>query len=269
MAEADYFYVTLPSNSSLASFPGNKTYHFTTKLNKPIHLAGEWEVGLAEISYPQAWYNVRAHEMTWRVLKEQDVHEGLDPLVSATYHLSPGIYRKPHIVIQQMQEEMSRGHITIDPDQDLVFSINEATHKATLKIGKYHRIWFNSSLARLLGMSSRYTDVLLPEGEYVGDKMVDLSQDLHSMYVYCDLIAPQIVGDAHAPLLRTIPLEYRTDAPEALSKVFNHIYFMPLLKKEISTIEIDIRDDIGRSVSFERGRLVVTLVFKRKSGFHW
>ena len=31
---------------------------YTTKLPKEVNLEGDWEVGLAEISYPQNWYTV-------------------------------------------------------------------------------------------------------------------------------------------------------------------------------------------------------------------
>ena len=53
------FYVTLPSNSSMQYFPDNKTSNFVTKLSRALQLYGEWEVGLAEIDYLHAWYNIR------------------------------------------------------------------------------------------------------------------------------------------------------------------------------------------------------------------
>ena len=84
------------------------------------------------------------------------------------------------------------------------------------------------------------------------------------MYIYCDLVEPQVVGDAHAPLLRTLPLVRMLDTPEATNKVFNHIYFLPVHQNDIHTIEIDIRDDVGRPLPFKRGCLIVTLVFKER-----
>ena len=53
------FYVTLLSNSSMQYFPDNKTSNFVTKLPRTLQLDGEWEVGLAEIVYSHAWYNIR------------------------------------------------------------------------------------------------------------------------------------------------------------------------------------------------------------------
>ena len=39
-------------------FPNNTLTEYTTHLAKEIGLQGEWEVGLAEIQYPHAWYNI-------------------------------------------------------------------------------------------------------------------------------------------------------------------------------------------------------------------
>ena len=39
-------------------FPNNTFTEYTTHLAKEIGLQGEWEVGLAEIQYPHAWYNI-------------------------------------------------------------------------------------------------------------------------------------------------------------------------------------------------------------------
>ena len=39
-------------------FPSNTLTEYTTHLAKEIDLQGEWEVGLTEIQYPHAWYNI-------------------------------------------------------------------------------------------------------------------------------------------------------------------------------------------------------------------
>jgi len=57
---ANEFYVTLPSNASLHVFD-NTTASYTTKLVQPIHLTGNWVVGLMGISIPWSFYNIR-HE---------------------------------------------------------------------------------------------------------------------------------------------------------------------------------------------------------------
>ena len=46
------FYLTLPSNSSLADYPNNSSNNFKVRLPAPIRLNGEWKVALASISVP-------------------------------------------------------------------------------------------------------------------------------------------------------------------------------------------------------------------------
>lgn len=289
MAMADYFYVTLPSNSSMTIYPENKVNHFKTKLNKPIVLTGnDWEVGLAEISYPQAWYNVQKGNLRWRIERSLDENaEGPLLVLSKTekYYLPAGAYRNPHILIQRMKTEMQKrqpSDITgIYSEDALDLSYDEVSSKINIvvgagikeraPVGRHYFVQFNKELSDVLGLAKKETAVLLPEGTYQGQDIVDLSQDVHSMYVYCNMVEPQVVGDYHAPLLRTVPLVHMPDTPHAINQIFNHIYFLPMSQKEISTIEIDIRDDVGRPVAFERGRLIVTLVFKKRLsvGFYW
>ena len=44
-----------------------------------------------------------------------------------------------------------------------------------------------------------------------------------------------------------------------ITRVFDPIQYCPLLQRRFQTVEIDIRDDTGSIVPFERGRVVVTL----------
>ena len=60
-------YVTLPSNSSMQYFPDNKTSIFVTKLSRKLQPDEEWEIDLAEIDYPHAWYNIREGKTLWNL----------------------------------------------------------------------------------------------------------------------------------------------------------------------------------------------------------
>ena len=40
--------------------------------------------------------------------------------------------------------------------------------------------------------------------------------------------------------------------------------YVPVSKKEFNTVEIDIRDDTGRPVPFEFGKVITTLHFRSK-----
>ena len=84
-----------------------------------------------------------------------------------------------------------------------------------------------------------------------GDSIIDLRRGLESLYVYSS-----IVGDKIAPLLRIVPITGRHG---------EMVQYMPVLSREFGSIETEIRDDTGRPVPFERGKVTVTLNFRRCS----
>lgn len=50
--------MTLPSNACDQLYPRNDISIYRMKLAKTIHLKGNWEVGVAEINFPWAWYTL-------------------------------------------------------------------------------------------------------------------------------------------------------------------------------------------------------------------
>jgi len=59
--------MTLPSNSSMEYYPENTVACYTTKLASTVELEGNWEVGLAEMSFSSAVYNVVANQCYYTI----------------------------------------------------------------------------------------------------------------------------------------------------------------------------------------------------------
>jgi hypothetical protein len=55
---------------------------------------------------------------------------------------------------------------------------------------------------------------------------MNLKKGLNSLYVYCPLVEPRMVGDAQVPLLRIVPVEGRDG--EMITRVFDPIQYCPL-----------------------------------------
>ena len=51
---------------------------------------------------------------------------------------------------------------------------------------------------------------------------------------------------------------------EMVTARFDHVQYMPVLSREFEDVEIEIRDDTGRPVPFERGKVTVTLHLRRR-----
>ena len=94
------------------------------------------------------------------------------------------------------------------------------------------------------------------------EKVVDMDQGFDTIYVYTDVVESRIVGDSLAPLLRSLPVGGSHGA--TVYDRFTNIHCMPLLYAHFKLIEINIRDDTGRFVPFEYGKVTVTLHFRRR-----
>ena len=93
--------------------------------------------------------------------------------------------------------------------------------------------------------------------------IVDLRRGFESLYVYSSIVEPRIVGDKIAPLLRIVPIT--GSHGEMVTARFDHVQYIPVLSREFGCVETEIRDDTGRPVPFERGKVTVTLHFRRCS----
>jgi len=59
--------MTLPSNSSMEYYSENTVACYTTKLASTVKLEGDWKVGMAEMSFPSAVFNVAAKQCYYTI----------------------------------------------------------------------------------------------------------------------------------------------------------------------------------------------------------
>ena len=91
---------------------------------------------------------------------------------------------------------------------------------------------------------------------------VDINRGLTALYVYCNLCKPQIVGDTLAPLLRIVDSKGKDG--QNIVKFYGQPHFVPLRKKYIDVIQINISDDTGNIISFTLGKVICKLQFRLK-----
>lgn len=247
------FYLTLPSNSSMDYFPNNTLSHYITRLPHTLDLDGSWEIGLAEIQYPHSWYNVK-HEEAW---VQVDFYRD-SQLQNDHFFLPAGYYTSAKRIVKAIEVKKHRTEYRNKFD----IRINDVNNKVSLAVKKDFQVTISPMLQTMLG----FKQAIFPEGDYVGDWVADVTRGLTSLYVYCPLVDPRLVGDAQVPLLRIVPVEGK--GGQLVTRVFDPIQYFPLVQRRFQTVEINIRDDAGDIVPFERGRVVVTLhCRKRKESY--
>lgn len=241
------FYVTLPSTSSAKFYPDNKLSDYTTRLHTPLRLTGEWEVSLVEINYPRSWFNIskETRKISWR--------GGTDHVLQ-TEILSPGYYERATDILTEIRKKIP------EPFNDNITSyIKSLSRKCIVNCSKGTEVYLNQTLARILG----FEDAILLQKNNVGTFPVDLHRGYYTLYVYSDIVTSQYVGDAHAPLLRTVDVDH-TDVGGMVCRTYNTPHYIPVKMSDIDTINIVIRRDSGELMPFESGQVICKLHFRLK-----
>ena len=244
-----HFYLTLPSNASLNEFPNNKTTSYRVKLPQSIDLEGVWEVGLYSISYPNTWYTLQKGVDTHLFYADRT---GLFQQAIMDY----GYYQSMQELIKAANKALSR-----NVSDNIKLTYNALTGKVTVQIKNGFQFAVMKQLSIILGFGGK--DVMLKkttESPYVADLTT-----VSTIYVYCDIVEPQIVGDTSAQLLKSIPAEGRFG--DIIAKTFTNIQYVPIRTKSFEALEVLLRNDTGDPVPFERGKVVITLHFRKHSYF--
>ncbi len=223
--------------------PNNTLAQYITNLPRRISLHGEWECGLTEIHYPHDWYNVRNARFT----VEHDGNVETDECFEDDY------YDSPETLVEA---------INLDKVSRVTFSYDSVTQKVRAHLKRQTKFRLYGDLSDILGFNNITSDadhsITLP-----ANSVVDLRRGFESLYVYSSMVEPRVVGYKIVPLLRIVPITGQHG--EMVTTRFEHVQYIPVMSREFGTIETEIRDDTGRPVPFERGKVTVTLHFRRRS----
>lgn len=235
------FYVTLPSDSSLRFFPDNKVSHFITYLPVPIDLNGEWEVGLSEIIYPHAWHNINESNNAFYY----DVGDGkLKKNI-----IDVGFYESAHDIVSAIQ-------VLLPKTPRFTLTYNKASKR--VKINAEQGALHLEKLGSVLGFPQNTIIRKSVKSEVEANALSAFT----FFYVYTDIVAPQIVGDIQAPLLRIVRVKGQTG--EVISQYYDRPQYLPLMRHSFQTIQIELRLNSGNFVPFQRGKVIVILHFRMR-----
>jgi len=239
------FYMTLPSNASLETFPKNTQSDFKVRLQQPLRLEGKWQVGVVEVHYPNSWNNVTDGKI---IITQK-------PGSAKVMFVETGRYRTVEEILNAIHDQLSNFNI----QHAITFFKNKIQNKCTVWVKETDlEIKLSENLANILGLQSKFYTY----GANTGELQCDISEGFSSLFIYSNLVEPQVVGDVQARLLRVVTVKERSKEYNHVEG-FQHVKYLPVANNRSETVEILIRRDDGRAVTFERGKVVVTLHFKR------
>jgi len=260
----EHFYVTLPSDSSGYFFPNNTIAHFRTKLATPIELDPDrWEVGLVDISYPKGYrkqflYNtlrVNSTEIKFPVKHYESLY---DLIAHLPYFLeSPkreqfmntfSEYINRYITEEGAGKKLLRtcpAQNSIRIDENVVSHFPLRVYDGLEDLAKTIMDPANCRSSGVTTPVKDNSDFATPE----------------PVYVYTDIIKPNLVGDSYVRLLTTLHF------PSASGyHTFNFPLYKPVEQSYIESIAISLVTKTGENVVFEDSDIpcLVVLHFKKK-----
>lgn len=97
-----------------------------------------------------------------------------------------------------------------------------------------------------------------------GQMEVNLLRGITSLFVYCDVIKPYIVGNVMAPLLRTVTFNVKQYG-EMIHVNYTNPMYLNLNQSYFDKMNITIYDSVGELIPFVEGLTTIILHFKRKA----
>ena len=249
------FYFEVLSN---ASYETNTVAEFKNRIQLLHPLEGDWEIGLAEISYTKSWYNVSLNSTLGLVTS------GFQPSIDTNAYdfvsynarsgtLKNGYYESVEVLIDEINKELEHFKTSEFKQIPILFYDKIATKKVYIIPGKDKDDqailpYIDHDLRKLLGFTYYYLedDVIHTstndQGIVISHQPPDLTMGIRQLLVYCNLIMPPYVGDSRSKLLRSVDIPHAKFG-EQITISYEKPHYVPLLCNDFDEIEINFNDD--------------------------
>jgi hypothetical protein len=268
---------------------GNLTGDYTCILPDPVSLTGDWQVGLAEITYANSWDTLRDGWITLHTYNYDNVEGNVNTIrrMSSHVRIPDGYYGTVDALIEAIHGSIKKfwidkvtliQHMIGDNDElrvaykpflsklsnvrkspavSLLYDTTTQRINFRLSRNVVRAIYFSPNLMSALGLSHG-----IEEQFVVGEYPPNLLGSISTMYVYTDIIAPQIVGNVRAPLIRNVAVSGAYGSVVTVD--FPNIHYVDLLNRNFQSIGISIKSEAGSTIPFNFGKTIVKLHFRRK-----
>ncbi len=242
--EPHNFYITLPSDTSTDTFPNNTPSEYTAKLSHRIELSGEWEVALHTMSYAR-WNTIK--------LNKESVHYVVNNVRKTGSQLKD--------YYTNVKEYITDINASIPDKGKVVFSIQSGKVMVTLESG--YSVHLRREQAIILGFITFNDPDIVKKitATETGSHEANLHRET-SVYVYCDIVEPQIVGNRTVPLLDIV--WDKEKGKRETTHFSENLHYVPVRTKSFEEVKVLLRSDTNERISFERGQTSITLHFARK-----
>jgi len=208
------FFVTLPSNSSISHFPGNTLTKFTTKLHQTLQLEGSYEVALSEIIFPYNWIpslNLKIE------IGLKNTEKAIDPVVIDLSSKFNKFKYMNNLLDSLNLEIVAKGFKS-------AFYYNEVSNRARVVVHSKEFVVLPDLTREFFGFGEHYYEVAM-EAAISRPKQIN---NINTLFVYCDCIDYQYIGDTFSPLLRVVAVSNELKYGDNVNLIFDSPHYEQL-----------------------------------------
>jgi hypothetical protein len=246
---ADQFVITLPSNSQSGNVPDN----FRTQLATALRFDDDWEVALYTIVYPRTWENVPAGNLITISTSVPDTNDTQLRYVS----IPAAHYDSLELLVRTIQQQINAQANPILP----TMRYHSTERKVYFHIPNGSSLQFDSELSALLGLR----DGVVVDTTSTGASTVSSVSDVTAIYVYSNIVQPQIVGNTYSSLLQIVPVQGKFGDIVQYSPP--KLLYLPLRSNTLNSIELNLARSSAEPISFQTGHVIVQLHFQKRHRF--
>ena len=263
MMMSEEFHIILPSNNSMNLFSDNTTTHFTSYLPNQVNLdENNWVVGLVELQWPLKFQHISNDDeglLKFHYKKPSEI----DSLIESVY-VNKGVYNSLSSLLEEINFKLN-GNLIFAQSRSGYVTVKRGCVDSVCQKFEDIRFTLSEKLKNILGFEEKFYAVNAGE-TLCSENIANLGNALPNIaLIYCNITEEVIVGDVRAKLLRAVPLNFDNFVYNSVRvKTFSPALYIPISTKSFRTLEIDIRDQYGKPLSFDSATLTVTLHFKKK-----
>ena len=129
----------------------------------------------------------------------------------------------------------------------------------TMKV-KNHSIHFGNGLDKMLGFQYQSYST---DSTVTAEHTPSLHAGMQSLFIYCSIAGDTNVANVKVPLLRTVRVPVKAEFGEVIHFEYKNRFYVPVNTNYISSVDIDMRNEMGGSVHFVEGKTLLVVHFQR------
>lgn len=243
------FYMYLPSSGSQRYFPDNRVSKFRIKTPVKLNLS-QYEVALTEITYVYSKKTFTGLNSD-NVLKihTESINDFSEKEIKTTHYSN----------IAHLVKELNE---SVYPLKSVHFSYSDEQNRTCIKLEANTEVEISEKLSYALGFAGKTKFSSRGELQEISDTAPDLRAGSYFMFIYADIVEPQIVGSELVPLLRVV--NFGGNENEAITTTFQNPYYLPVSRSNIDIISIILCDEFGDELWLDKGQVTLTLHFRKQ-----